>query len=376
MPARILPGCFASCLLVAVLSAQTATPSNSSPQSWKETSAQQSPSGNLSPTRTRASHSESGGRTVDKQTVERLGPDGRYEPYLDVEREQIKVDANTTRTLEQTYDRNSEGVRTLRQQVVVETHTLAGGEQKTVRSTSNPDANGSLQVVRREVSDQKQIDANVQETKTTVLSPDLNGNLAPVAQVQERQTKTGEHSAKFKKSTLLPDGNGGWQVSEVHEGVVRGSGTGDQTRDERISHADLNGNLAVSERTVTKDQQTANGEGQSTVEKYEPNIPGSSADGGLRLTQRYTTVQQRSAGGSKTIQQTQQVNPANPSDGMRVTGKTIDIVRPAADGTTRETTTVLAPDSKGDLGVVWVDTTRKDSQPAVKVDTKPSAPPR
>jgi hypothetical protein len=376
MAGRILLGCLLSGLFAGVSMAQTQpAPDNSPAQSWKETSTQQNPSGNLNPTRTRESHSESNGRIIDKQSVERLGPDGRYEPYLDVEKESVKVDATTTRTVERTYDRNSEGTRMLRQQVAVETRSLGTGEQKMVRSTSNPDANGNLQLVRREVSEAKQVNPNVTETKTTVFSPDLNGGLAPVAQIQERETKTGEHSAKLKKSTLLPDGNGGWQVSEVQESVRQGVGTPEQIQDDRVSRPDGNGNLAVSERTVTKQDQTAPGESQNTVEKYEPNVPGTSPDGSLRLTRRYTTVQKRSAGGSKTIQQSQQLNPANPSDGMQVTGKTIDIVRPGSDGSSRQTTTVLSPDSKGDLGVVWVDTAKKDSQPAVKVDTK-KAPPR
>lgn len=372
MPIRILLAWLLTGFLAAGVAAQT-TDSNSG-QSWKESSAQQSPSGNLNPTRTRESHTELNGKTIDKQTVERLGPDGRYQTYLEVEKEAVKVAPNTTRTVERTYDRSSEGNRILRQQVVTETRTASAGEQKTVRSTSNVDANGNLQVVRREVSAEKQVDKNIRETKTTVFSPDLNGGLSPVAQIQEREAKTGEHSSQFKKSTLLPDGNGGWQVSEVKQGVINGAGTPDQTRDESVSHSDLNGNLAVSERTVTKDQQTASGETRSTVQKFQPDVPGTSPEGGLRLTQQYTTVQKKSAGGSKTIQQVQQLNPANPSDGMEVTGKTIDIVRPGVDGSSRQTTTVLAPSSTGSLGVVWVDTSKRDTQPAVQVDTKKSPP--
>jgi hypothetical protein len=341
----------------------------SSDQSWKENSSQQSTSGNLNPLRSHESHAESNGRTIDKRSVERLGPDGRYVPYLDVEKESVKVGANTVRTVEKTYIRGPDGDRTLQQVTQEETRNLPGDERKVTRSVSNPDANGALQIVRREVSDSKQLSPNVRETKTTVLSPDLNGGLSPAAQIQQRETKTGEHSSQFKKSTLLPDGNGGWQVGEVREGTTQGDGK-TQTRDEKLLRPDGNGNLSVAERTVTKEAGTAPGEKHDTVEKYAKDIPGTSADEGLRLAERTTTVQRTSGGGSQTVQQTQQANPANPSNGMRVTGKTIDIVRPGSSGSTQDKTTTLSLDSKGSLSPVWVDTTKKDSQPAVQVDTR------
>lgn len=345
----------------------------SSDQSWKANSSQQSTSGNLNPLRSRESHTESNGRIVDKQSVERLGPDGRYVPYLDVEKESVKINATTVRTVEKTYGRGPDGARTLQQVTQEETRNLPGDEQKVTRSVSNPDANGSLQVVRREVSDSKQLGLNVRETKTTVLSPDLNGGLSPVAQIQNRETKTGEHSTQFKKSTLLPDGNGGWQVGEVREGTTQGDGK-TQTRDEKLLRPDVNGNLSVIERTVTKEAETAPGEKHDTVEKYAKDIPGTSADEGLRLAERTTTVQQTSGGASQTVQQTQQANPANPGDGIRVTGKTIDIVRPGANGSAQQKTTTLSLDSKGSLSPVWVDTAKKDGPPAVQVDT--TTPPK
>lgn len=338
-------------------------------QSWKESSAQQSSSGNLNPLRSRESHTEANGRTVDKQSVERLGPDGRYVPYLDVERESVKVDATTVRTVERTYVRGPDGDRKLQQVRQEETRNLPGDEQKVTRSTSNPDANGTLQVVRREVSDSKQLSPGVRETRTTVLSPDLNGGLSPVAQIQNRETRTGEHSSQFKKSTLLPDGNGGWQVGEVREGVVQGDGK-TQTKDEKLLRPDGNGNLSLVERTVSKEAETSPGEKGASVDKYTRDIPGTSADEGLRLAERTTTVQRTGSSGSQTVQQTQQANPANPSDGMRVTGKTIDIVRPGSGASAQEKTTTLSLDSKGSLSPVWVDTSKKDSQPAVQVDTR------
>ena len=80
---------------------------------WTSSDEHRDPSGNLNPTRTRESHTESNGRTIDRKTVERLGPDGRYVPYLDTETETVRVDANTTRTTERSFGRGPDGQRTL-----------------------------------------------------------------------------------------------------------------------------------------------------------------------------------------------------------------------------------------------------------------------
>ena len=96
-----------------------------------------------------------------------MGMYGRYAPYLDLQKETVKVDANTVRTIERAYGRDSDGRKTLVQVNEEEKRTLPGGVTKTVRTTSNPDANGSLQVVQREIQDTRQINPNVEETKST-----------------------------------------------------------------------------------------------------------------------------------------------------------------------------------------------------------------
>jgi len=44
---------------------------------------------------------------VDHETVERLGPEGHYEPYYDIEKESVKVNGTTTRTIERTFARDA-----------------------------------------------------------------------------------------------------------------------------------------------------------------------------------------------------------------------------------------------------------------------------
>lgn len=354
--------------------AQNGSDASSAPnQSWTATTQQQLPA-SVNPTRTSETHTEAGGRTADNQSIEHLGMDGRYEPYLDMQKETIRVDANTVRTVERTFSRDSDGRKTLVQVTEEERRTLPGGEVKLVRTTSDPDANGALQMVQREIQDTRQTSPNVQETKTTLLTPDSNRGFAESKQTEERETRTSDHNIQFRKSTLVPDPNGNWQVSEVREGTVKGDGK-DRTRDESVLRPGTDGNLSMVERTVSRESENAAGEKRSTVETYSADLPGTPVDGSLRLNQRITTVQRKDENGTQSSEkQVEQRNPAQPSDSLRLTQEAIDIVRPGLGGTSRETQTIRSLDPNGSLGVVSVDTRKQDNSPAIRVEIAPAKP--
>src|ERR1700676_471307 len=64
-------------------------PTGQANQSWTATTQQHLPS-NLNPTRTSESHTEAGGRVVDNQSIQRMGIDGRYASYVDLQKETVK----------------------------------------------------------------------------------------------------------------------------------------------------------------------------------------------------------------------------------------------------------------------------------------------
>ncbi len=356
--------------------AQDQGSSDASSQSWTATTQQRLPS-NDNPTRTSETHTDSGGRTIDNQHTENMGMDGHYEPYLDVQKESVKVDANTTRTVERTFGRDSDGRKILVQVTEEESRTLPGGEVKVVRTTSDPDANGTLQTVQREVLDTRQISPNVQETKSTLLTASPNGGLTPSVQTTDRETKTSDHNVEFHKSTSLPDSNGNWQLSEVREGTVKDNGKDrTKTKEERVLRPGTDGNLSVVERTISKESENATGDKRETVATYSTNLPGTPIDDSLHLNQEVTTVHRKSDGVQTTQTLVEQRNPAEPSGSLRVTQEAIDIIRPGTAGTTRETQTLQSLDSNGELGVVSVDTRKQDNSPAVHVDIAPAKTPQ
>jgi hypothetical protein len=338
-------------------------------KSWTATTDSQSD--NVNPTRTIESHTQSDNRTLDKQSVQRRGSDGHFEPYQDIEKETVQVDAATVRTITRTFGRDADGAKTLVEVIEEEEHSLPGGDSKVVRSTSNPDVNGNLQLVRRRIEETKRTSKDVEETKTTVMLPSVNGGLVPAVKVQERREQGASGTVESQQTTLLPDGAGNWQVGEIRRTTTRQEGDNSST-EERVSLPDSEGKLGEVSRTVSNEAATASGEKHNTVETYSISVPGSVGDGSLHLVRRATTAQLSSSTGQQTIgQQVEQPDPGDPGSGLRVTILTTDTVRPGPSGA-QATRTVQVRDANGSFGVVSVDTTKSDNIHAIQVQIAPS----
>jgi hypothetical protein len=342
-------------------------------KSWTATT--ESLGENVNPTRTTESHTQSGNRTLDKQSIVRRGSGGNFEPYQDIEKETVQVDAATVRTTTRVFGRATDGTRTLVQVTEEERHTLPGGDSNVVRATSNPDANGKLQVVQRQIEETKKTSRDVEETKTTVMLPSVNGGLAPAMKVQEVRKQGANDTVESQKTTLLPDGNGNWQVGETRQATTKQEGK-ERSTEERVSRPDSEGKLGEVSRTVSRESASASGEKRNTVETRSIDVPGSARDGSLHVIERSTTVQGPSSSGQQTTeQQVEQPNPGDPGSELRLTTRTVETVRPGPSGT-QGTRTIETRGANGSVGVVSVDTTKSDKIPAIKVQIAPSEKPK
>jgi hypothetical protein len=360
------------CVGVAVCAqAQDAQSNNASPSS---TSTTQTSLANTSPSRTTESHVKSGNQTVDRQIVEALGPNGQYQPTGETEKETIQVNATTTRTVVRTYSWDVNGQRNLEQVTEVEARSSVSGDVHVIRTTSNSDGNGNLQVVQREVADTRKTSPDVQETKTTTYFPNGNGDLTPSLQTQELQKRTADHRIEAKRTLLQPDSSGNWQVAEVKESTIE-EGNKTRSSEEHISRLDSDGGLSEVSRTVGKETENAAGEKSSTVETYFTNAPGVAADGSLHLNWQETTVQKTDAGGKTTEQQRKQPDPNDPNGDPQVIAKTKYTVRYAATGTA-ETKTIQERDTNGAFNVVSVEARKSEQAPAAQAPTAPSEKPK
>jgi hypothetical protein len=334
-----------------------------------------SQSDNVNSTRVIKSHTQSGNRTFDTQTVQLRDSDGHFGPYQEIETETVKVNAATVRTTTRTFGQDVNGARTLIQETEEEKRTLPGGGSSTVSATSNPDADGRLQLAQRQIGETKKISDTVEESKTTVMLSDINGGLAPAVQVQERRQQGADNTIHSVKTTLLPDGNGNWQVGEVKRATIKQDGS-NRTTDESVSRTDINGDADEVAHTVSTETESAPGETVTTLETSSLDVPGIARDGNLHAIERKTTVHRTGPTGQQTTEQrVQQPNPGDPGLGLRVTTVTVDTVNPNLSASHAKRT-IQALDANDNLGVVSVDTTDTRGNSAVKVQIAPAEKPK
>src|SRR6267378_408343 len=365
------------CSSLALWAQTSDSPAGDAANSWTATT--ESQSGDLNPTRTTESHTQSGNRTLDKQSLQRRGPDGQFEPYQDVEKETVQLDATSVRTITRTFGRDANGARTLVQVTEEEKRTLPGGDSNVVRTISNPDGDGKLLLIQRQIDETKRTSEDVEETKTTMMLPTANGGLAPAMKVQERRQRGTNDTVESQKTTLLPDGAGNWQVSEIRRATTRQEGAGkseDRSTEERISRRDSEDKLGEVSRTLSNESESSPGEKRDTVETYSTNVPGSAGDGSLHLVERAITVQRTSSTGQQTTEQkVERPSSGDPGSTLQVTILTTDSVRTGPSGA-QATRTVQSRDVNGDLGVVFVETTKSDNIHAIQVQIAPSEKPK
>jgi hypothetical protein len=331
---------------------------------------------NVSPSRTTESHTTIGNRRVDSQLVERVSPDGEYQPYSDTETETLEVNPTTTRVVVRTYAWDADRRKSLVKLTEEESHGTMNGDSHLVRTTSNADANGNLQAALREVADTKNTSPTTQEVQTTTFTADGAGGFTPSLQTRELQTHGTDQSAEVKTTTLRPDGNGNWTIIRTGQRTIKQDGK-TQITDERLSSTDVNGNPSEISRTVSKETDNAAGEQVKTVETYSDDAAGASRDGDLHLVRRETSVQRDNSGEKTTEQLIEEPDPGNPSTGLRATSKITEVVQSGPVGK-QGTQTFQVRDANGTFNIVAVKTRTIDLAPTAQPQsqTPPPVPPK
>ncbi len=326
------------------------------------------------PARISESHSQNGNLMLDKRSVEIRGTDGHFEPYQDIETETLTVDASTVRTTMRTLTQDVNGRKTLVQVTEEEKHILPGEDSIIVRVTYNPDVNGRLQAVQREIAETKKIGKDLEETNTTVMVTNINGGLAPAFKTHELRKRAANDTVETEKTTWLPDGNGKWQVSEVRQATTRQEGT-NRTTEEHVSRLDSEGKLGEVSQVVSQESESPSGEKRSVVETYSIDVPGTPRDGSLHLVERKTSIESSSSTGERaTEEQVEQTNPGDPGAGLRVSVVVDGRMVPGPSGE-QSTVTIRARDSNGSFGIVSVDMTKSDRIPTIQVQQPPAEKP-
>ena len=323
------------------------------------------------PVRILESHSQNGNRTLDKRSVEIRGTDGHFEPYQDVERETLTVDAFTVKTTMHTFTRDVNGRKALVQVTEEEKQILPGDDSKIVRVTYNPDVNDRLQPVQREIVETKKIGNDQEETNTTVMLASINGGLAPAFKTRELSKRAANGAVETEKTTWIPDVNGKWQLSEIRQNIPTQEAK-ERKIEEKVFRLDAEGKLGQISRVVSQNSESPSGDKRSVVESYSIDVPGSTRDGSLYLVERKTSTS--SPGQRGTEQKVEQINPGDPVSGLRVS-VLVDGKMVSGPSEEQSTVTIRARDSNGKFGIVSVDTTKGDRIPTIQIQQTPAEKP-
>lgn len=366
---------FTTALGLALLAMPALAQQSDSDQSWRTTGNLQDQAGTSNPTRLTQSHQVEDGKTVDVQTLQTQGINGGTELYGQTETETVKLNATTTRVTTRHYVTGSDGQKVVNSVSVEEKRELPDGGESVVRTVSSPDANGSLQVTRREIEKTVQSASDERTINTTVLLPGPDGSLAPSTQMHEVQKQLQPGTTQYTKSVSFQDGSGNWQVNEVRKGTIEKVGH-TETKQESVSRLNADGKMALAEKTVSK-ETTTDGEQRKQVQTFSTSMDGVTAypDGGMHLDRLVTTVTRTGADGQQvTTKNVDQRSQAAPDAPLRPAQRVIDITRSNLEGVKQQTETIESANPNGGMGVVWVDTKQTAGSGPVVVDTKKAPP--
>jgi hypothetical protein len=326
------------------------------------------------PTRIIESHTQTGARTLDERSVQLGGADGYFEPYQDIEKETVQVDGTTVRTTTRTFARDINGARSLVQVTEEERRTLPSGDSHVVRVTSNPDVNGRLEPVQREILETKRVSPDTAETNTIVMLPTANG-LAPALKTLEIRKEGANHTVESRKIISLPDVNGNWKVNETRKTVTE-QDAGHRIKEERVSRLDAEGKLEEVSRIVSDESETEAEGKQNVVKTYSVDVPGTTRDGSLHLIERVTTAQRTGTSGERVSEKrVEEPNPGDHDSGLHLSILVNETMIAGPSGE-ESAVTIRGRDANGNLGVMEVDTTKSDKGLTIQIEPAPSATPR
>src|SRR5688572_21450082 len=308
---------------------QTTTPApKGPPASFSSSAVERTFSGGAAvPSRRVQTRTESNGKEVVKETIETVGVDGKMKMAQETNTETVRTGANSTQTRRDVYVPDAQGRPRLLETTQIEMQSLGKGSTRSVADTWTPDVNGRLGLAGREVQDVTTPSANVLQTNTTIYRPGPNDPMLESERLQRTERKVSNDVTQAESTRQVRDGNGKWQTAETRSEEVKAA-PGQRVAEETVRRADVNGNLSVAERRVTKQSKT-NTQDETVSETYLQRIEGVVSSGNrLELSQRVRSTTSATAdGGQQTVREVEERDPVNPNAPLRVTGRTVDTIR-------------------------------------------------
>ena len=286
--------------------------------------------GSLAPSRRVLTRSVSGDRETVVETVATLGMDGRLEPSMEMVTETTRPALDRVQT---TRDLFAVGVVSSgRERRLVErtdsTEIVSGAQTTTTENTWVPDLSGRQSLTSRYIERTTTLGPDALEGEATLLLPALDGSLRETERTRFSDRPIDQALRRQDSSRLVRDVNGRWQPAETRSRELRDLGPSERVEEETVQMPDPSGNLALSQRNITRRTMTG-GREDVVVETYARDDRGrvrsDSRDSLSRRIRVSSTV--TADGGRNTIEEVEERNPVAPNDPLRLVRRTVTTAR-------------------------------------------------
>jgi hypothetical protein len=303
----------------------------------------QQPAEKAAPFQWLAASGETSGVKYVTHSLKPLSIQTRSGPPVEIEQEEVKVDAQTTRMTRRAFMTFVNGERQLMETVVEEIQRMPGDRVHAVRTTSRKDLSNRFSPVEQEIQDMAPSGAEAYQIRKTLLLPGTGSALVEKEQIQQTERRKGDTIVEIDRVLYLPVMNGGWSAAERR--ISQNTLGKEQTRTEEQVYAnDVNNRLALTQQIKVTEW------GDSTGRNWQSESYALGLEGKLQLDSRVTILQkQMKEGRQQTTEILEKTSPTAHNEGLKLVRKIVENLKVLSPNETERQLEVLEPDLNGGL---------------------------
>src|SRR5262245_32590471 len=293
------------------------------------------PGGNRPASRVVRTRTESGGREIITESTEVPGTDGRFETLVKTVTESVGIGSDSVMIKREVFGKGAYGQDSLVETSAAERENLPDGTSRTITNTWVPDLNGHLKLSSRRIEETKSASPDVRQTQMTLYTPTVNEPLSETERIHQIERRLGPNLVQTESQVDFRDANGRWQTTEMRNKEVRTINSAEVVEELTTRSLDVVGELAISDRTITRRRSTGNSSDEVITEVYSPYVIGlvRDRDSSLELDRRVgVTTTRTTGGGSQSIIETEERFPSVLNGPIRVVARTVETVQQSGPG--------------------------------------------
>ena len=265
-------------------------------------------------------------------------------PPVEIERDEMRLDTQTTRITNRAFNTSANGERRLIETIVEEIKKTPSGEISAVRTTSRRDGNGQMIVAQKETQQVASSGNGIYRITKTLLLPGINNALVEKENIQQIEKRKGDAFVEIDRTRYEVGLDGKLNVLDRRVSQNRLGDNQTQT-DEQVYRYDVNRQLSLAQQVKVSEWKDSSGQKRLQSETFAVGL-----DGKLQLDSRLSMVQRDLGSQRQEITEiVESQNAAAPSEGLKVARKFIENSRSLGPNQTERKLEVLKPDLNGGM---------------------------